>query len=141
MTKTCSAKNRDSVAPAMIGPPSSRWTTCWPTTGVRPAIARRFVEIVIADDAFDLAEAGNVIGDVVFQVDVIEAGDDGLPHQHLPLFLGAGPAAAVGRAAESGNHRAGPLGEQALEVGGPLEKVEAHLDQLGAALGRLLNLG
>ncbi len=27
MTKTCSAKKRDSVSPAMIGPPSSRWTS------------------------------------------------------------------------------------------------------------------
>src|SRR6266852_4653682 len=38
MTKTCSAKNLDSVAPAMIGPPNSRSTTHGPATGTRLAI-------------------------------------------------------------------------------------------------------
>ena len=38
MTNTCRAKKRDSVAPAMIGPPSSRFTSQGPTTGTRLAI-------------------------------------------------------------------------------------------------------
>ncbi len=38
MTKTWSVKKRDSVAPAMIGPPSRRWTSGRPMRGVRPAI-------------------------------------------------------------------------------------------------------
>ena len=35
MTKTCSAKKRDSVAPAMMGPPSSRCTRPPPINGTR----------------------------------------------------------------------------------------------------------
>ena len=33
MTKTCSAKNRDRVAPAMIGPPSISFTMPGPDDG------------------------------------------------------------------------------------------------------------
>ena len=39
MTKTCSAKKRESVAAPMIGPPSTAWTSGSPISGVRPAIA------------------------------------------------------------------------------------------------------
>ena len=35
MTKTCSAKKRESVAPAMIGPPSIRCTRPPPINGTR----------------------------------------------------------------------------------------------------------
>ena len=38
MTNTCRAKNRLSVSPPMIGPPSSKSTRYGPTTGTRPAI-------------------------------------------------------------------------------------------------------
>src|SRR5438445_12340226 len=38
ITKTWSAKNRDSVRPAMIGPPRSTWTSVDPMTGARAAI-------------------------------------------------------------------------------------------------------
>ena len=37
ITKTCSAKKRDSVAPAMIGPPSIRFTNHGPMNGLRLA--------------------------------------------------------------------------------------------------------
>jgi len=38
IAKTWSAKNRDSVRPAMIGPPRSTWTSVEPMTGARAAI-------------------------------------------------------------------------------------------------------
>ncbi len=38
ITKTWSAKNRVSVSPAMIGPPSTICTICPPTIGMRPAM-------------------------------------------------------------------------------------------------------
>ncbi len=97
-------------------------------------------DVVIADDALGFAEAWDLIDDVDFQIDEIEARDDGLAQEHHALLLGAGPASAVLLPAIGGDHRAGAFVEQALEVGGLGEEVEPQLDQLGALLGGFLNL-
>src|SRR5262249_25735483 len=69
-----------------------------------------------------------------------EAADDGLAEDHLALVLAAVPLAAIDGPAHGGDHRARLVGQQALEVGGLLEEVQAQLDQPGALPGRLLNL-
>ena len=57
MTKTCSAKKRVSVSPAMIGPPSITCTTCGPMTGTRPDDRRADPEapVRVLVEAQDLA--------------------------------------------------------------------------------------
>ena len=103
-------------------------------------VGRHLAQVVVADDALDVAEAADGVGDVGFEIDPVEAADDGLAQQHLAGLLGAAPAAAVCWPAHRGHQRAGLVGQQALEVGGLGQEVEAQLDQPGAALGRLLDL-
>ncbi len=100
-------------------------------------VVGRLAEIVEADDPLGLAEAGNAGGDVVFQVDVFDAFGDRRPQQQLPLLLRARPFAAVGRAAAGDDHRAGPIGEQPLEVDVPVDVVQSQFDQLGPLLDQV----
>ena len=85
-------------------------------------LVRHSLEVVIADDAFDFAEARNLVDDVHFEIDVIEAGDDRLADEHEPLLFGAGPAAAVGLPAKGRDHRAGRLSSKRLKSGGLARK-------------------
>src|SRR5262249_57981952 len=61
--------------------------------------------------------------------------------ERLAGVLGAVPFAALGGAAHGGDEAARLVGEQALEVGGLGEVVEADLDEAGALLGGLLDFG
>ena len=101
----------------------------------------RFAHVVIADDAADLAETRNGVGDVGFEIDPIEATDDALAQQHATFVFGAGPTTAVFASAHRRHHRTGFVGQQTLEVRRLGNEVEAHLDQSGSAFGGLLNLG
>ena len=51
-------------------------------------VVGHLMQVVIADDALDPAEAADVVGDVGFQIDPVKAGDDRLADDHLPLVLG-----------------------------------------------------
>ncbi len=95
---------------------------------------------MVADDALDVLEAADVVGDVGLQIDPVETADDGLADQRQPCFLGAAPASAVLRPAHRGDHRTRLVVQQAFKVGGPGQKVEAQLDEAGALFGGFLNL-
>ena len=69
-------------------------------------IVGRVAEVVVADDPLRLAEAGNLAGDVVFQVDVLDAVGDRLAEQHQPRVFVAGVLAAVLLAADGDDRRA-----------------------------------
>ena len=57
------------------------------------------------------------------------------------VFLVFCPAAAVLFAAAGDDHRAGPLGQEPLEIRRRHQEVEPQLDQLAALLGQVLVLG
>ena len=97
-------------------------------------------QVVVADDALDVAKTAYLIDDVGFQIDPVEAGDDGLAQQRQARFLGALPGAAVGRPADRGHQRARFVGQQSLEVGRLGNIVQAHLDQARSLLGGFLDL-
>src|SRR5262245_45386060 len=103
-------------------------------------IAGHLADVVITDDAFDILEAADLVGDVRFAVDPVEAGDDRLAEQGLAIVLVAIPATAIDGAAHGGPHRARFAFHHPLEVGSFLEEVEAHFKETGAALAGLLNL-
>ena len=104
-------------------------------------IGGQFLHVVVADDAFDVLEAADAVGDVGLEIDPVEAADDALAQQRQTSLLGAGPATAVLRPPHGRDHRTRLVQKQPLEVGRLFEEVEVHLDQAGAAFGRLLNLG
>src|SRR5262249_28933217 len=53
-------------------------------------VGRHPLEVVVADDALDLAEAGDAGDDVGLEVDPVDAGDDGLAQEHAAGVLGVG---------------------------------------------------
>src|SRR5262249_53242682 len=103
-------------------------------------LGRHVAHVVVADDALDVLVARDGVGDVGLQVDPVEAGHDGLAQEHAAGVLGPGPAAAVLRAAHRGDQGARLVGQEALEVGGALEQVQAQLDQPRPLFCRLPDL-
>ena len=83
-------------------------------------VVGRLAEIVETDDPLGLAVARNLGGNVVFQVDVIDALDDGRPQQKLTLLLRAGPLAAVGRPTAGDDHGKGRSASSRFRFTAPL---------------------
>ena len=83
---------------------------------------------------FVLPKRGICAGDVVFQIDVLDAVGDRLAEQDQPGFLAARVLAAVLLAADGDDRRARPVLQQPLDVHARADVVEAQLDQLGALL-------
>ncbi len=102
-------------------------------------VGRHLAEVVVTNDALDVLEAANLVDDVGFQVHPVETRDDGLAQQGLPFLLGTGKAAAVHGPANGGDHGAGLVGQQPLEIGGLGEEIQPQLHEAGAALARLLD--
>ena len=102
-------------------------------------IVGRVAEAVVADDPLRLAEARNLAGDVVFQVDVLDAVGDRLAEHDQPRLLAARVLAAVLLAAHGDDRRARPILEQPLDVHPRADVIEAQLDQLGPLLDQVLD--
>ncbi len=98
----------------------------------------RLAEVVVADDPLGFAEARNRAGDILFQIDVLDAFGDGGPQQQQPRLLGPLPAAAIDLPAAGDDHRRGPIGQQPLEVHLAVDVIQAQLDQLGPCSTRCL---
>ena len=80
-------------------------------------VGGHLAHVVITDDALDASEARDLVGDIVFEIDPVEAGDDGLTQQRMASVFTAVPLAPVGGAADGGEDGAGPIFEKAFEVG------------------------
>ena len=104
-------------------------------------IVRRFAKVVQADDPLGLAVAGNLVGDVLFQVDVLDPLGDRRAQQHQPSLRAAVVLAAVLLAANGDDHRAGPVGQHALQIDLAVDVIEPQLDELGTLLDQVLVLG
>ena len=88
-----------------------------------------FIEIVMTDNAFGFAIAGNRPGDVVFNVDVFNFRNDRGSQQRLPLFFRFIPAALVFRATAGDDHRRRPVFDQTVYIGSPGDPVQPQFYQ------------
>src|SRR5690349_1984754 len=93
-------------------------------------------EVMEADDALRLAIARNALGDVLFQIDVINARSDGAAKQHLSFFFRLVPTPAIFATTASDDDRARPRGQQPLEIDRLADEIQPQLDQLCALLGQ-----
>jgi hypothetical protein len=93
-----------------------------------------------ADDALYVLETTDLVDDVGFQVNPVEACNDGLPQQGHAFFLASAKAAAIGRPAHRGNQGASFALEETVKIGCLGQEIQTGLDQLRAALGGLLDL-
>ncbi len=100
-------------------------------------ILRRFVKIVIADDAFGLAVSGNRGRDILFQVDVVHSFGDGGPKNELPLLFSPPKPSPITFSAARHDHRAGTFVEEPLHVDRTIDVVEPNFDQLHALLRKI----
>ena len=104
-------------------------------------VVGRLAEVVQADDPLGLAESRNRRGDVVLQIDVLDALGNRRPQQQQPLLLAAGELPAVDRAAAGDDHRAGPVGHQPPQVHLAVDVVQPQFDQLGALVDQVPMFG
>ena len=102
-------------------------------------VVRRVAEVVVADDPLRLAEPRNLAGDVVFQIDVLDAVGDRLAEHDQPGFFAARVLAAVLLAADGDHRRARPVLQQPLDIHPRADVVQPQLDQLGPLLHQVLD--
>ena len=104
-------------------------------------VVGRLAEVVVADDPLGLAEAGDLAGDVLFEIDVLDPLGDGRPQQHQALIFAAGEFSPVRGAAAGDDDRAGPVGDQPLDVRLAVDVIDAEFDELGALLDEVAVFG
>ena len=80
-----------------------------------------------------------LLGDVHFEIDVIDARHDRLTQKLLSLVLLAAPEAPVGAPPNREDHRRRALLEYPLQIGVPAQTVDPQLDQVHPGLGRLFH--
>jgi hypothetical protein len=101
-------------------------------------IIGRVAEAVIADDPLGLAEAGNLPGDVIFKIDILDAIGDRFAKHDQPGFFAADVLAAVLLAAHGDDRLAGSLLQQPLDIYARADVIQAQLDQLGTLFAQVL---
>ncbi len=110
--------------------------------GVKVAkVVRRVAKAVITDDSFRLAEPRYLVGDVVFQIDVLDSVGDCLAEHDHPRFFAAGVFAAVYFPTNGDHRRTRPVFEQPLDIYPRADVIQPQLDQLGPLLYQMGELG
>ena len=104
-------------------------------------VVGRLAEVVEADDPLGLAEAGDLAGDVLFEIDVLDPFGDRGPQEHQALVFAAGEFSPIGGPAAGDDDRAGPVGDQPLDVRFAVDVVDAEFDELGALLDEVAVFG
>ena len=107
----------------------------------RRQLLGRLAEIVVADNALRLAEAGNRAGNILLEVDVIDSLGDRRSQQHQPLLLVADPLAAIDLATAGNKHGAGPLIQQPLEIHVAGDPIQPQFDEPSPRFHQVLMLG
>ena len=101
-------------------------------------ISRRFIEVVIADDSLRRAIAADALGDIQFEIDVLNARDDCLPQDRLALLLGAAPTTAIFLAPASDDHRSWTIFNERRQIGSVTDPVQSQLNERRTAFGERL---
>ena len=96
---------------------------------------------MVADDPLRAAVAWNLVGDIFFQVDVLDPFGDRRAQQHDPRFFTAVVLAAVLLAADGDDHRAGPVGQDAFQIDLAVDVIQPQLDKLRPLLDQMLMFG
>jgi len=101
----------------------------------------RLAKVVVTDDPFRLAVARNGRRHVLFQIDVVDSGHDGRPEQNLAFAFRFRPLSSVGLAPTGEDDRTRALAQQAFQIDGAEDPVDAHLDHPHPLLGQMFVLG
>ncbi len=104
-------------------------------------IGGSFIKIVQTDNSFGGTVPRNLLGNIILQINVVDAGGNGTAQDHQTLFLGFVPPSSIFTSTAGHHDRAWSLGQQSPQINTSADIVHAQLDDVGTVLSQMFVLG